>query len=91
MQDSLQAIKDQVEAGDVEAARTLADEYVSDNPSLFTDMQTKNVEELVTAIDVFRAAAMEDNQWQVEAWLLHHYEPQNIGGPADATVRVVSQ
>ena len=89
MQDALQAIKDQVEAGEVETARELADTFVSENPSLFADMQTKNVEELVSAIDVFRAAAMEENQWQVEAWLLHHYEPQNIGGPADATVRVV--
>ena len=89
MQSELQEIKDAVESGDVEGARNLSDAFVSENPSLFADMQTKNVEELVSAIDVFRAAAMEENQWQVEAWLLHHYEPQNIGGPADATVRVV--
>lgn len=89
MQTELQDIKDAVESGNVEHARSLADTFVSENPSLFADMQTKNIEELVSAIDVFRAAAMEENQWQVEAWLLHHYEPRNIGGPADATVRVV--
>ena len=91
MQSELQDIKDAVESGDIENARSLSDAFVSANPDLFVDMATKNVDELVTAIDVFRSAAMEENQWQVEAWLLHHYEPQKIGGVQDATVRVVSQ
>ena len=91
MQSELQDIKDALESGQIDEARSLSDAFVSENPDLFTDMQTKNVEELVKAVDVFRETGMEDNQWQVEAWLLHHYEPQKIGGVQDATVRVVSQ
>lgn len=89
MQSELQEIKDAVEGGDIDGARNLSDSFVSANTDLFAEMATKNVDELVVAIDVFRAAGMEDNQWQVEAWLLHHYEPQKIGGTTDATVRVV--
>lgn len=89
MHDDLKAIKDQVEAGEIDAARELADAFVSDNPALFTDMAALPVSELVNSVDVFRAAGMEDNHWQVEAWLLHRFDPQNIGGPAEATVRVV--
>lgn len=89
MQDELQDIKARIEEGDLESARTLADEFVTANPALFTDMATKPVDELVNAVDKFREAGFEENQWQVEAWLLHHFEPQNIGGSASATVRVV--
>lgn len=89
MHDDLQNIKDAVEAQDFALARSLSDSFVTENDSLFTDMKPKADFELVAAVDVFRSAGMEENQWQVEAWLLHHFEPQNIGGSAQAIVRVV--
>lgn len=74
---------------DEEAARTAADAYVKDHPDEFTELADMTLEQCVQAVDVFRAANMVDSQWRVEAWLLHHYEPQNIGGAAAPTVRIV--
>lgn len=70
------------------AARALADQFVAANPAMFTGMAAMTVAELVSSVDVFREAGMLEEQWRVEAWLLHHYEPQNIGGAAEPTVRV---
>lgn len=71
-------------------ARQLSDSLVAANPDQFSSLENMTVEQLVQAVDVFRAAGMEQDQWRIEAWLLHHFEPQNIGGPVEATVRVVS-
>jgi hypothetical protein len=49
-----------------------------------------SLEECVNAVSVFRQAGMAEEQWRVETWLLHRFEPQNIGGPVKAKVRVVS-
>lgn len=46
------------------------------------------LDQCVQALGVFRRAGMEDEQWKVETWLLHRYEPQNIGGPIQAKVRI---
>lgn len=93
MDETLLAIQDawdkELDGGrDDAAARALADEFVSANPALFTGMAEMTVAELVNAVDTFREAGMLEEQWRVEAWLLHHYEPQNIGGQAEPTVRV---
>lgn len=80
--------KTEGEGRDEVAARNLADEFVTTNPDLFTSMATMRVEELVTAVENFRASGMEEEEWRIEAWLLHHYEPQNIGGSAQPTVRI---
>lgn len=77
------------QADDLEAARALADEYVAEHESEFTELSKLDVVKLVGAVDVFRAAGLEESQHRVEVWLLHHFEPQNIGGPVDAQVRVV--
>lgn len=74
---------------DFESARSLADAFVADNPGLYTDYPSKSVSELVEAVDLLRSAGMEEEHWRVEAWLLHRYDPQNIGGPVDATIRIV--
>jgi hypothetical protein len=42
----------------------------------------------VKALSVFRQAGMEEEQWKVEVWLLHHIAPQTIGGPIVARVRL---
>lgn len=69
-------------------ARSLADKYVEKHPEHFTSLADKSIHELVQAVDVFRAAGMEDEQWRIEAYLLHKFNPQDIGGPANATVRI---
>lgn len=80
--------KDVGEGRDEAQARALADEYVSNHPEYFTELSSKSVHELVRAVEVFREAGMEDEQWRVEAWLLHNYEPQQIGGVAEPQVRI---
>lgn len=93
MNETLVAIQEawdkELDGGRDEAqARTLADQFVAANPELFTGMAEMTVAELVHSVDVFRENGMLEEQWRVEAWLLHHYEPQNIGGQAEPTVRV---
>lgn len=43
---------------------------------------------VVTALSVFRTAGFTESQWECEVWLLHHFEPQQIGGPIRARVRL---
>ena len=66
----------------------LCEAYVTAHPEEFTEIQNMSLEECVTALEVFRKAGMEDSEWRVEAWLRHHFEPQNIGGEARARVRL---
>lgn len=92
---SLDAIRDAMDKStnggrDIDTARTLADEYVATNPSQYTELSTKTLDECVAAVDVFRAAGMTDEQWKVEAWLLHKFESQNIGAKAVPVMRVAS-
>ena len=93
---ALQAIrdawdKDVGDGRDDAKARQLADEYVAAHPEYFTELRTKSVHELVRAVEVFREAGMLDEQWRVEVWLLHNYEPQQIGGAAEPQVRIAGQ
>lgn len=81
--------KDTGKGRDAAKARELADAYVAAHPDQFTELATMSLEQCVQAVDVFRAAGMADSQWRAEAWLLHHFEPQTIGGPVDAKVRIV--
>jgi hypothetical protein len=74
---------------DEDAARNLADQYVAANPGEFAELAKLSLEECVQAVEVFRNANMADSQWRVETWLLHKFEPQNIGGAAAPTVRIV--
>jgi hypothetical protein len=76
--------------GDQEAVRALADAYVTANPAEFTELAGLSIEQLVTAVDVFRAAGLVESQQRVEVWLWHHFEPQNIGGTHEAIVRTVA-
>jgi hypothetical protein len=43
---------------------------------------------LVKSVENYRETGQEAEQWKVEAWLLHHFAPQNIGGTYEAQVRV---
>jgi hypothetical protein len=93
MNDELKAIKDAVDAevgdgADFDSARSLADAYVQANPDEFKELADKGIPELVRAVDALRAGGLEESQWRVEAWLLHRFEPQNIGGASQPTVRI---
>lgn len=76
-------------ARDDDKARKLADKFVSSNSALYKGWEALPLEVLVKMVDKYRDDGDEDQQWQVEAWLLHHFEPQNIGGLAEAKIRVV--
>lgn len=73
--------KDRPGGRDRAYARELAEQYITDHPDEFTELQAKPFEEVVTAVEVFREAEF-DNDWcRCEAWLLHLFpEPQVIGG-----------
>lgn len=91
MNEQLEEIKEAVASGEIDTARTLSDQYVSANPDAFSGWEAKEVDGeqgLVAAVDTYRATGMEDDQWKVEAWLLHRFNPQNIGGAAIVTIRV---
>lgn len=87
MENDLQAIKDAYEAEDWDEARTLSDAYVSANTDAFNDQRTMSVDQCVALIDTYRTLGMETNLWVMEAWLLHHFEPQDIGGTYQPAVR----
>lgn len=95
MNADLEAIKDawDKETGDgreEDKTRELADSYVDANSEQFEALRDLTLEDCVKAVDVFRAAGMKDEQWRVEAWLLHAYEPQTIGGTYQAKVRLTN-
>jgi hypothetical protein len=93
MNSELEAIKDSwdKETGDgrdEDGTRAACDAYVAAHPDQFTSLETMSLDACVQALSVFRQAGMEEEQWKVEVWLLHHFEPQQIGGPMEARVRL---
>jgi hypothetical protein len=73
--------------GEIEKVRSLADAYVAEHPAEFTELSNMTLEQLVQAVDVFRAAGLTESLQRVETWLWHHFEAQTIGGPATVQVR----
>lgn len=73
---------------DEDGTRAMCDAYVDAHPEKFTQLAGLSLDDCVKALSVFRAAGMEESQWEVEVWLLHKYEPQSIGGPIKAQVRI---
>lgn len=80
MNKGLEAVKKAVDELDFDKARKLADAYVKAHPDEFADYAEMTIESVVQAVDVFRAAGMLDNQYRAEAWHLHAWEPQAVGG-----------
>ncbi|MEW2478737.1 hypothetical protein AB0876_04025 [Mycobacterium sp. NPDC049093] len=96
MNPELEAIKDALDkttgdGRDMDHVRALADAYVAAHPDQFTSLQTMERDQCIAAIDVFRAAGMEEDQWRVEAWIQHRWDPMQIGGPVTAKVRIPGQ
>ena len=99
MQKELQAIKDAWDPGDSETknlkskrdedkTRRLADKFVADNPGLYAQHEQMSEEDCIRALEVFREAGMEEQEWQMQAWLFHRFEPRNIGGVVRSQVRI---
>lgn len=96
MNAELEAIKDAAtpdnpdtgEGMDLETARNLADAYVAANPDQFEKYATMTVVDLANAVTLLREAGLVEDQWMAETWLLHRYEPQNIGGVVEPQIRV---
>lgn len=91
MNSELQAIKDawDAEPRNETLARSLSDTYVLDHPTEFTGYDGMSVQALCEAIDTFRLAGMPEDVQRIETWLLHKYEPQNIGGTYQPQLRIV--
>lgn len=68
--------------------RSLSDAYVDEHPEEFDELSKLEHDELVQAIDVFRAAGLKESVDRIQVWLWHKFDPQNIGGAAQITVRV---
>lgn len=101
MRKELEAIRDAWDPGDPETKNTkssrdeektrqLADKYVKAHPEEFAELKDLSEPECVKALEVFRAAGMEESEWKVQAWLFHRFEPQKIGGQHDSVVRVAN-
>lgn len=93
MNAELEAIKDSWDKNtgdgrDEDGTRALCDAYVEAHPEQFVSLREMSIEECVKALEVFRDAGMAEEQWRVEAWLLHRFQPQSIGGPIQAQIRI---
>lgn len=77
------------------AEKALADEqlemcksYVEAHSDEFEKVKDLTIEECVSALSVFRAAGYDEDAQRLEVWLRYHFEPQHIGGPMQARVRL---
>ena len=93
MKKEFAAIKDAMDkktgdGRDHDKAIALADKYVKAHPEEFAEMQNLTLEQCVKNVETFRETGQDDWEMRFEVWLLHHFEPQNIGGAAEPTVRL---
>lgn len=69
----------------------LADSYVTAHPELFSQFEGKDEHFCVRALEVAREQGLEESEWQIQAWLFHRFEFQNIGGVSKAQVRLAPE
>jgi hypothetical protein len=73
---------------DDDKVRGLADKYVKAHTKDFAGWENLSLESLVRLVDEAREVGDEEKLWKVEAYLLHKFEPQNIGGTYEPKLRV---
>ena len=73
-----------------ELAVQLADQYVEAHPEQFNDLRDKDLAGCITALEAFRSAGMESEEWKVQTWIFHKFEFQHIGAGAHVQVRGVN-
>lgn len=93
MNDDLQAIKDAWDkttgdGRDEEGTRAMADAYVAGHADEYAGFDNIPLDVLVTMESDARNRGDLDETWKIETWLLHRFEPQNIGGVYQAQVRL---
>jgi hypothetical protein len=96
MNPDLEAIRDAMDPDigggrDADQARTLSDTYITDHPAEFGMLETMTLESCVAAVDLFRDTGDEASRLRVETWLLHRWEPRQIGGNVEPTLRTPGQ
>ena len=94
MNAELEAIKDSWDKAtgdgrDEDGTRKACDAYVAAHPDEFTELTDMTLEQCVDAVSVFRNASLEESQWRTEVWLLHRFEPQQIGGSYQPVLRII--
>lgn len=83
--------KDTGDGRDRDATVALCDAYVAANPDLYAGLDKFDLPTLVTLLSNRRDAGDDEGAWNVEAYLIHAYEPQQIGGEYKAQTRIPGQ
>jgi hypothetical protein len=65
-----------------------ADAYVKAHAKDFAGWENLSRDVLVRTLEDYREKGQDDEETKVQIWLWHRFEPQNIGGAYEATVRV---
>jgi hypothetical protein len=84
----LRSSSGKVSLEDDDKVRKLADKYVAAHKNDFAGFDNLSQDLLVRQLETYRDSGDEDGEWKIQTWLLHHFEPQNIGGTYEAQVRV---
>lgn len=85
MNTDFQAFNSEWNIGDKAVAKQMALDYVAAHENEFLAYKDMTIPELVGLIDAYRAAGNEELRIKIDIWLLHAFEPQQIGG--DMTLR----
>lgn len=96
MDTELEAVKDAMDKAtgdgrDRDKAVELSDAYVAAHPEKYAGLDKFDLPLLVQLVSEKRTAGDEQGQWELEAYLLHKFLPQNIGGEYKAEVRLPNQ
>lgn len=75
---------------DAGAVLKLADKYVSAHKADFAGWENLSQELLVRLVEESRDRGDEESEWKAQTWLFHRFEPQNVGGPFEAKVRLTN-
>lgn len=78
--------------GNIDRARELSTKYVQAHPDEFVGYKAWGtnqtaMEMTVHAVETFREAGQREDWARAEAWHFHTWEPQNIGGVVQPTIR----
>ena len=81
--------KESGDGRDADEAYRLSDEYVDSHPDEFAGFEGLGLEDCVSILERRREAG--DPGWaKMQVWLWHRFEPQNIGGVYQPTLRVTN-
>jgi hypothetical protein len=76
------------ETKDRSEPHALADAYVDAHPELVARYDAFDIPDLVALLEAARDRGDEERVVEIDLWLLHAFEPQQIGGQATARVSV---